>query len=76
MTITLHGNVAELVQAEANNSGFQSPEDLIFEAVSEYVKKRIDSGIEQGLEDVESGDVVELDANNISKILSKSASQW
>ncbi|MEC4090911.1 hypothetical protein [Pseudoalteromonas rubra] len=76
MTITLHGNVAELVQAEADSSGFQSPEDLIFEAVSEYVKKRIDSGIEQGLEDVESGDVVELDANNISKILSKPASQW
>ncbi|RZG14368.1 hypothetical protein EXT47_13950 [Pseudoalteromonas sp. CO342X] len=76
MTITLHGNVAELVQTEANNSGFQSPEDLIFEAVSEYVKKRIDSGIEQGLQDVASGDMVELDAGNISQILSKPASQW
>ncbi len=55
MTITLNGPIADLVQEETKLRGYDSAEDLVYEAVELLVKKRIDDGIERGLSDVQAG---------------------
>lgn len=55
MTITLNGTIADIVQKETKLRGYQSAEDLVYEAVELLVKKRIDDGIKRGLADVSAG---------------------
>ena len=55
MTITLNGSIADIVQEETKLRGYDSAEDLVYEAVALLVKKRIDDGIERGLSDVSAG---------------------
>ena len=63
MTITLNGPIADIVQEEAKLRGYDSAEDLVYEAVELLVKKRIDDGIDRGLSDVSAGRFEEITAD-------------
>ena len=76
MNITLHGNVAELVQKQTELGHYESPEDLVYEALKALVKQKIDTGIEEGLNDIEEGRYIEVTQENYKKALSKPVDQW
>lgn len=76
MDITLHGNIAEIVLQQTHISGYDSPEELIFDALKALVNQKIEEGIDRGLKDVEKGRFVELNPENIDELLSKPVEQW
>ena len=76
MAITLHGSVAEIVENQMSTGSYQSPEDLIYEALETLVKHKIDEGINEGIADIEAGRFMELKHDNIAEALSKPISQW
>ena len=61
-------------QVTAGN--YQSPEDLVYEALEALVKQKIDQGINEGLADMEAGRVMEINADNLQAVLSKPVSEW
>jgi hypothetical protein len=69
MDITLHGNVAELVNEQIKLGGYESPEDLVFDALQALVRVKIDQGIEEGLEDVRHGRVTRVDSENLTEFI-------
>ena len=76
MNVTLHGNVAELVHKQTEIGNYESPEDLIYEALQVLIKQKIDNGIEEGLKDIEEGRYVEVTQENYKEVLSKPIDQW
>ncbi len=76
MTITLHGSVAEIIQNQVSVGGYQSPEDLVYEALEALMKSKIDEGINEGIADIEEGRYMELTPDNLKAVLSKPISQW
>ena len=69
MNITLHGNVAELVNKQTELGHYESPEDLVYEAMQALVREKIDQGIERGIQDVKEGRVTEVNRDNIKEFL-------
>ena len=76
MAITLHGSVAEMIQSQVSTGAYQSPEDLVFEALEALVKSKIDEGISEGIADIEAGRTMPLSRDNMNEVLSKPLSQW
>lgn len=76
MSITIHGSVAEMVQNQMAVGRYQSPEDLVFEALEALVKNKINEGINEGIVDIEAGRCMELRPDNIKEVLSKPISEW
>ena len=76
MEITLHGSVAEMLNNQVTAGNYQSPEDLVYEALEALVKQKIDQGINEGLADMEAGRVMEINADNLQAVLSKPVSEW
>ena len=76
MAVTLHGSVADIVQKEVSSGKYQSPEDLVFEALEALVKHKTDEGINEGLADIEAGRCMDLTPDNIDEVLNKPLSQW
>ena len=76
MYITLHGSVAEMIQNQVSTGAYQSPEDLVFEALEALAKSKIDEGISEGIADIKAGRAMVLSHNNIDEVLSKPLSQW
>ena len=76
MTITLHGSVAEIVQNQMSVGDYQSPEDLVYEALEALIKSKIDEGINEGIADIEEGRYMEITTDNLKAVLSKPISQW
>ena len=69
MNVTLHGNVAELVNKQTELGHYESPEDLVYEAMQALVREKIDQGIERGIQDVKEGRVTEVNRDNIKEFL-------
>lgn len=67
MDITLHGNVAEIVQEQMIKGGYQSPDDVVYEAIKLLIKQKINNSIERGLNDIETGNFQRL-TGNIDKV--------
>lgn len=63
MDITIHGNTAELVQEQMIKGGYQSPDDIVYEAVELLIKQKINDSIQRGLNDVKTGDFQTLTGN-------------
>ena len=76
MEITLHGSVADMLNNQVTAGNYQSPEDLVYEALEALVKQKIDQGINEGLADMEAGRVMEINADNLQAVLSKPVSEW
>lgn len=76
MEITLHGSVADMLNSQVVAGNYQSPEDLVYEALEALVKQKIDEGINDGLADMEAGHTMEINANNLKSVLSKPLSEW
>ena len=76
MNVTLHGNVAEIVDRQMKLGGYESPEDLVYEALQALMSQKIEQGIDEGLKDVEEGRVVEINKENLDSVLSQPVSQW
>jgi len=76
MEITLHGSVADMLNNQVTAGKYQSPEDLVYEALEALVKQKIDEGINEGLADMEAGRVIEINAGNLQSVLSKPVSEW
>ena len=76
MEITLHGSVADMLNNQVTAGNYQSPEDLVYEALEALVKQKIDEGINEGLADMEAGRVMEVNADNLQAVLSKPVSEW
>ena len=76
MTITIHGSVAEMVKDQMVIGSYQSPEDLVYEALEALVRNKIDAGINEGIADVEAGYCMELRQDSIKEVLSKPISEW
>jgi Arc/MetJ-type ribon-helix-helix transcriptional regulator len=76
MTITLHGDVAEMVQKQVSIGSYQSAEDLVCEALELLIKHKIDVGINEGMADIKAGRSMKLRIDNIEEVLSKPISQW
>ncbi|PCK09256.1 MAG: hypothetical protein COA42_05215 [Alteromonadaceae bacterium] len=76
MSITLNGSVADIISDQMKAGNYQSPEDLIYEAIEALVKQKIESGINDGLADLESGCCMELRTDTIGEVLSKPLSEW
>ncbi len=55
MAITLHGSVAEIVEDQVSVGGYDSPEDFVYEAIESLMKQKINAGIKEGLDDLETG---------------------
>lgn len=68
MAVVLNGTVAELVENQTAIGNYQSPEDLIYEALDALRRKKIDTGIAKGLADVEAGNYQELTQDNAGDI--------
>nr|VFJ68093.1 MAG: hypothetical protein BECKDK2373B_GA0170837_12065 [Candidatus Kentron sp. DK] len=68
MTLTLHGPVAERIQGQVSEGNYQSPEDLIEEALEALVRQRVNAGIVQGLADVTAGRCRRLTKENVGEI--------
>ena len=43
MDITLHGNVAEIVQEQMIKGGYQSPDDVVYEAIELLIKQKLNN---------------------------------
>jgi len=67
MDITLHGNVAEIVQEQMIKGGYQSPDDVVFEAIELLIKQKTNDAIQRGLNDIEKGNFQTL-TGNIDKV--------
>lgn len=76
MEITLHGSVADMLNHQVVAGNYQSPEDLVYEALEALVKQKIDEGINQGLADMETGRVMKINTDNVQAVLSKPISEW
>ncbi|PCK07113.1 MAG: hypothetical protein COA42_15880 [Alteromonadaceae bacterium] len=76
MSITLNGSVADIVSDQMKAGNYQSPEDLIYEAIEALVKQKIETGISEGLADAEAGRCMELNADTLNEVLSKPLSKW
>lgn len=76
MEITLHGSVADMLNNQVTAGNYQSPEDLVYEALEALVKQKIDQGINEGLADMEAGRVMEINADNLQAVLSRPVSEW
>jgi Arc/MetJ-type ribon-helix-helix transcriptional regulator len=76
MTITLHGDVAEMVQKQVSIGSYQSAEDLVCEALELLIKHKIDASINEGMADIKAGRSMKLRIDNIEEVLSKPISQW
>nr|VFK06867.1 MAG: hypothetical protein BECKLPF1236A_GA0070988_100052 [Candidatus Kentron sp. LPFa]VFK36745.1 MAG: hypothetical protein BECKLPF1236C_GA0070990_106871 [Candidatus Kentron sp. LPFa] len=68
MPLTLHGSVAELVRNQTLKGNYQSPEDLVREALEALMRQRVDAGIARGLADVEAGRYRKLTKDNVKEI--------
>ena len=68
MTVVLNGTVAELVENQTSIGNYQSPEDLIYEALEALEKRKIDTGIAKGLANIEAGNYKELTQDNIGSV--------
>jgi Arc/MetJ-type ribon-helix-helix transcriptional regulator len=68
MDIVLHGEVAEMLQDQVVNGGYQSPEEVVYEALHALAKTKIDEGINRGLADVKMGRGTEIRPDNIADI--------
>ena len=71
MDITLYGSVAEMIQNQVSTGAYQSPEDLVFEALEALSKSKIDEGISEGIADIKAGRSMPLSHDNINEVLSK-----
>lgn len=69
MNVTLHGNVAEFVKVGTERGEYDSPEDLVYEALQALVREKIDQGIEDGLRDIEQGKVTEVNKDNLNEFI-------
>jgi len=67
MDITLHGNVAKIVQEQMIKGGYQSPDDVVYEAIELLIKQKINNSIQRGLNDIETGNFQTL-SGNIDKV--------
>ncbi len=67
MDITLHGNVAEIVQEQMIIGNYQSAEDVVYEAIELLIKQKVNNSIQRGLNDIETGNFKTL-TGNIDKI--------
>ena len=76
MEVTLHGSVADMLNNQVTAGNYQSPEDLVYEALEALVKQKIDQGINEGLADMEAGRVMDINADNLQAVLSKPVSEW
>jgi len=68
MDITIHGNTAEIVQEQMIKGGYQSPDDVVYEAVELLIKQKINNNIQRGLSDIEAGDYQVLTKDNMADI--------
>lgn len=66
MDITIHGNTAEIVQEQMIKGGYQSPDDVVYEAIELLIKQKINNSIQCGLNDIETGDYQELTKDNMA----------
>ena len=76
MSITIHGAAAEMLQNEMSSGGYQSPEDVVYDALEALIKQKVSDNIDQGLADVEAGRVMEVTPDNIDAVLAKPLEQW
>lgn len=76
MEITLHGSVADMLNNQVTAGNYQSPEDLVYEALEALVKQKIDEGINEGLADMEAGKVMKISSDSLQAVLSKPISEW
>ena len=76
MDITLHGNVADFVHKQTELGGYESHEDLVYDALKALVSKKIEEGIDEGIADIEAGRYVEINQDNLDLVLSKPVDQW
>jgi len=76
MSITLHGSVAKIVEDQMAIGNYQSPEDLVYEAINVLVRQKINEGIQEGIADIDAGRCMELTPDNIEEVLAKPLSQW
>jgi len=63
MDITLHGNVAEIVQEQMIIGNYQSAEDVVYEAIELLIKQKVNNSIQRGLNDIETGNFQTLTGN-------------
>ncbi len=68
MDIVIHGTVAEMLQHQMTEGNYQSPEDVVYEALEALIKQKANQGIEAGLADIEAGRYVELRPDNLDEI--------
>ena len=52
MNITLHGNVADIVDRQTQFGSYESYEDLVFDALKALTSQKINRGIDKGLKDI------------------------
>jgi hypothetical protein len=69
MNVTLHGNVAEIVDRQMKLGGYESPEDLVYDALKALAHQKIEEGIEEGLEDVKHGRVTRINSENLNDFI-------
>lgn len=68
MDIVIHGTVAEMLHHQMKEGNYQSPEDVVYEALEALIKQKVSQGIEAGLADIEAGRYVELHPDNLDEV--------
>ena len=76
MNITLHGNIAELIDEQKRVGNYESYEDLVYEALQALISQKIEQGIHEGLCDVNKERHIEISKTNLQSTLSKPIEQW
>lgn len=76
MDITIHGTAAEMIQNEMFSGGYQSPEDVVYDALEALVKQKVSDNIDEGLADIEAGRAMEITPDTIQSVLAKPLDAW
>ncbi len=75
MTITLEWSVAEMVAEQTAIGNYQSPEDLVYDALKSFVSRDIEQGISEAFDDINASRFEEMNQENMNTIITKSI-QW
>ena len=75
MTLTLTGNIADIVSKEVKIRGYETTEDMIYEAMQALARERIEEGINKGLQAVQDGEYEEITNENIDEFVDSIVNQ-
>jgi len=76
MDVTIHGTAAEMIQNQMHSGDYQSPEDVVYDALEALIKQKVSDNIDEGLADIEAGRSMEITPDNIKSVLAKPLDAW